>query len=390
MKNIITYINEQRYNGLVIENLCEIFAEDMVNESFKSSLLTNLAKEIYKAEATNNKREIENNERMKKEYPTYSSKPKLTNFSSFFGPVSAHGDKVRCIKWNEITDDQFVLYKAIDEGFDKKLEKLLKQVYTQKIKADFIVCEKDTKNIKFFIRGYNANNKNNVEIFFLRYDKQKIYKYADGSETSYTQPGSVERMTKPKYKYEIRPLKLQELMEEIQGYDVYALEITDDMINDYKTLTIDRKNAQKGVINYDKDSLDKLWKEQQARYRTLVKELKANKIPNDDEFLEEINKVNKEVQDLYKQIVNTATNIESYYDLGRLMEYVSNSYYNFFEYKKSLIRGNDLKQRYEKEKGKPYSGTTYDEEYAKEYIVRSKEKLDDVKKYIEKIKSNIN
>jgi len=388
MKTITQYIHEQKYNDLISEKFCDVIYEDIINESFKSTLIQKLAAKISKAEATRNKKEIENAQRLDKEYGG-SHKPKITNFASIFGPVKVFNkyrrseyNIARGLKWSEITDEQFILFKGIKEGIDKNLVKAIKQTCSHKLKANFIVCDQDTDNIRFFIRGYNTDDTMAADIFFFSFDRPNNW----GGIT----PGGVHKMDRQKYSYKFRSLKADEIIEEIQGCDVYMLKITDDMIEDYKVLRTNRKESQKGVINYDKDSLNELLKNQKARYKALVEKIKADKLMNNsDNLFEDINKINQEVQDLYRQIVDNPDCFDNYYSLGNLMSYVTNAYEYFFKYIDNKKEGDNQKELYVRKYGKTYNGDSYYDQSAQDNINYCKERLDKIRKEIDNIKAKI-
>lgn len=391
MKTITQYIKEQKYNDLISEEFCEIVSENMINESFKSSLIQKLAAKISKAEASENKSKIKNAERLDKEYPRYDGSkhdPNLVNFASIFGPItitpkynSKNKRKVRGLKWSEITDDQFVLYKGIEEGINKDLSKIIKNVCAHKLNANFIICKKDTDDVVMFIRGYNESKETPVRIFYFTFDRPSPY----GGITR----GGVHAMERQKSKWKTRELKADEIIEEIQGYDVYMLEITDSMIEDYTVLATGRKESQEGIINYDKKSLEDLLKNQQARYKSLVKKIKADKlIGKSDELFNEINKVNQEVQNLYNTIINTFEYKQDYYRLGRLMEYVSHAYEYFFKYLDNKKAADKTRAEYAEKYNRTYTDSYYDTT-AEEYINDCKEKLDKVKEEIDNIKQSL-
>ena len=53
MKHLLEYLNDYYYDSLVINEVCNLIAEEeMVNESFKSSIVQKLAQAIYNAEKT--------------------------------------------------------------------------------------------------------------------------------------------------------------------------------------------------------------------------------------------------------------------------------------------------------------------------------------------------
>ena len=177
----------------------------------------------------------------------------------------------------------------------------------------------------------------------------------------------------------------------INDCDVYILNITDDLIKQYQTLSKSRQDAQKGSINYDKKSLSVLLQQQKARYSAMVKEIKAKKLQKDPNVLfDEIKQTNEAVVALYKEVLSKPENIDQYFDLGRLMDYVARAYESFY---KSAKSGRDSVRRKERakqraaERGEEYSEEDYDKyDWDKG---RSDEEIRDAKEYIEKVKKEI-
>ena len=395
MKHLLEYLNDYYYDSLVINEVCNLIAEDeMVNESFKSSIVQKLAQAIYNAEKTSNKKKVEqakkNDEVLGTEYGKHD--PHIVSFTSIFGPKTVNGrygstKGIQGLKWSEITDDDFIEYAPND----KELIKLIKKTYGKKnANADFIVM-KDGEIINF-IKAYGADEKSDG-MFYFKSDALK--KYSNGSE--YTLPGGVKEVTKPYYSYQHRPLKVAEVvnalkeLSSIEGVKVYALEITDDMIKQYQSLITDRKKSQEGVINYDKKSLDMLRKQQVSRYKVLADEIRANKLQNDPNILfNEIAETNKQVIELYKKVMSSTDNLDKYFDLGRLMDYVSRAYESFYRSMKSERQSERAKERYKAkaaERGEEFNDKEYDKiDFDKS---NAKSEINDAKKYVDNVKKMI-
>ena len=399
MKHLLEYLNDYYYNNLVINEVCNLIAEEeIVNESFKSSIVQKLAQAIYNAEKTSNVSKIEQAKNDDERYGTDYGKhyPRIVSFASIFGPKTINGKYgsvkkgIQGLKWSEITDDDFKEYAPND----KELIKLVKKTYGKKnANADFIVMKGD--EIINFIKAYGADEKSDG-MFYFKSDTLKKYK-SDGVEHKYTVNGGVKELTKPYYSYQHRALKVNEVIDtlkalsEIEGVKVYALEITDDMIKQYQELSNDRKKSQKGVINYDKKSLEMLRKQQVARYKALAQEIRAKKLQNDPNILfNEITETNKQVIELYKKVMSSTDNLDKYFDLGRLMDYVSRAYESFYRSMKSERQSERAKERYKvkaAERGEEFN----DEEYDKFDFDKSnaKSEINDAKKYVDNVKKMI-
>lgn len=396
MRQLLEYLNDYYYDSLVINEVCNLIAEDeMVNESFKSSIVQKLAQAIYNAEKTSNKKKVEqakkNDEVLGTEYGKHD--PRIVSFTSIFGPKTVNGryggstKGIQGLKWSEITDDDFIEYAPND----KELIKLIKKTYGKKnANADFIVM-KDGEIINF-IKAYGADEKSDG-MFYFKSDTLK--KYANGSE--YTVPGGVEEVTKPYYSYQHRPLKVAEVvnalkeLSSIKGVKVYALEITDDMIKQYQSLITDRKKSQEGVINYDKRSLDMLRKQQVSRYKVLAAEIRANKLQKDPNILfNEITETNKQVVELYKKVMSSTEYLDKYFELGRLMDYVSRAYESFYKSIKSGRKSEKSREHAKAraaERGEKFDPKEYDEfDYNRSDAQSS---INDAKKYINNVKEMI-
>jgi len=389
MKSLFESLYDSSYNKTIINEYAQLVAEEMINESFKSSIVQKLAKAIYDAEKDHNKREVDNAKRLDKEYPYHDGSKhivRLNNFASIFGPKESsdrYGNnkkKLQGLKWSEIKDEDFKEY-APD---DKELIKLIKSSYGKKDgNANFIVMTKDGQILNF-IKAYGQSEKSDGMYYFKTNEK-----WGNG----------VKELTKPYYSYQQRSLKVNEVIDAlkglatIDGVKVYALVITSDMVKEYSDIISDRSKAQEGIINYDKNSLRNILKKQQARYNALVAEMKAKKLMQDPESLfNDIKKVNDEVVELYKKIFNNPENIDKNFEIGSLMNYVSRAYDEYYRYLKET-RSAERSVKRAKDKG--YSDEEaskwgeWNRNSAKNAINDVKDYLNKINKEIEKIKSEL-
>lgn len=390
MKSINEYISDIQYINVITEEFCIVEGLDIINESFKSSILSKLAKTIFDAEKQHNTREIENKKEQKirdkergYEYSDDWYKPKLNSFASIFGPKTVEGryggkkTGVQGVKWSEIEDKDFKEYTE----YSKELDKLIKSSYGKKDgNADFIIEDPDGKIINF-IKAYGESEKS-AGMFYFKIEGN----WGDG----------VKEVEKDFYKYNKRSLKTNEVIEAVKGLigagcKVYALEITSDMIKNYDDLHIGRKDSQKGVINYDKKSLSALLKNQQSRYNALVKEMKAKRLEaNKDNLFDEIKKINDEAVALYQKVMSKPEYIDKFYDLGRLMTYTSYAYEQFYKYAKSMRDSDKHIQRAKEraaERGEEFDAKEYDKyDYNKS---NAKSSIRDCEEYINKVKKEI-
>lgn len=375
MKQLFEYITNNICDRNILLEEALIDTEDLINESFQCELLTNLASQIKKAEKKNNINKIERAKQHDEQYP-YSDgskhDPHIVSFTSIFGPLTVTGKYqtkrgIQGLKWSEITDDDFVLVKA---GNEKELKKALKPIYAKNGKGDAIVCLPDTKNPIMFIKGYGKDD-----------DKRLYYFNMDQARWD----AGVKEKTATKYSYQTRPLKLDEVMPLISDCDVYILNITDELIKSYQILQTTRDANKEGMINYDESSLKDMFKKQKARYKTMVEEIKARKLQKRPELLfDEIKKVNDEVYDLYKEVMSDPENIDKYFDLGNLMNYVSHAYESFYRSMKSSRDAEKFELRFPNN-----TADSYNRAKARSEINDAKEYIDRVRKSIAEIKQNL-
>lgn len=360
-----------------------------INESFQASLLTALAKRIKDAESKNREKDAEAAKRWHEQGYSGTPSKSAKSFASIFGPITTWlGEKktgIRGLKWSEIKDSDFKQYK----GDDKEFVKFLKSVYAKKTIANMIVCAPGTKDIVAFIRGY-AKTLGDVRVYIFETDG-----WINGERAKI--PGIKEKTAK-KYKYDVRPLKVNETLELIKDFDIYVLEITESMIKDYDELHKEREESQKGSIEMDEDSMRALLKQQKARYNAMVKEIKAKKLQDDPNILfNDIKKTNDDVVALFQKVMSKPENMDMRFDLSDLMRYVSYAYEEFYKSMKSQRDFNRRKERAKqraKERGEEFNDGDYgkynfDKSNAKEQIRNSKEYLEKVKKMINEIEDNL-
>lgn len=381
MKHINEYFDDLAYEKVVLcEKLGIINEEYMVCEAFKSSILQALAKEIYRVEKDRNQREIENAKRLDKEYPTgYKHKPNIKSFSTFFGPIEISnryggtGKFTQGLKWSEITDEDFKLYA----GDDKELVKLIKQAYGKKINADFICCEKGKKTPLYVIQAYKKEDERVVWQFTTTWGGEEFNKKEAKA-----------------YKYSYRNLRADEAIDLVKDLDVYALVITPDMVQKYQEIIDARKVEKQGMISYDKASLEKMLKDQKARYSALVKEIKAKKLMEDPNILfEEIEETHEEAVKVLKLIMSKPEFMDHYYAGADFMRTVSYCYEEFYKYAKSCRdadkeEASALKSGASPEEAKKWR--KYEDQRSQENIRSAKKYMQEVKKELEEIKAKLN
>lgn len=380
MRSIFEYIEDYKYDKMIFVETMEIMAEDMVNESFKAELLTNLAKEIFKVEKDNNKNKIENAERMTKQYG-YKHTPDITSFSTIFGPVtvtSRYGGKSKKtsgVKWSDITDSDFMLFPDPE---DKQLKKFIKDCYSNKKNALILLCKQGTKQICYVVQAYKENS------------EKVCYEFVyDGWRKG------INKKEMKAYKYSSRNMKADEVLDLIvsQELDVYALEITKEMTQAYNEIVKNREDAQKGIVKYDKESLKQLLSQQQARYKALVKEMKAKKLMEDPNLLyDEITQVQTEATALVKEIMSKPEYIDKFYNAADIMRTISYCFEEFYKYAREQRQGEKMVQRaIGRGKEEEVARKTAKEYYNGEsYILDAKKYLKEAKDQLEQMRKEMN
>lgn len=378
MKDLYSVIVENKFKAEVNAEFSINEGLQMINESFKASILSRLAKKVSDAEKDYNKSQ--------KEWENKTGrKQSLRTFASLFAPIDTDVVEksgrtyraTRAIKWADIADSDFKVF----DSCDKELTKLIKSTYGKKNdQALFIIATDD--DILNVVRAYGHGGSDAGVYYFMTGQR-----FGNG----------VKQIQKDHYKYQQRSLKVNEVIELVtdilgnESIKCYALQITSDMITEYNTLIGDRKEAQKGAINYDKASLKTMLQEQQARYEALVKKMKADKAKgNVDKYLEKINAINKEVVELTEKAMKTPEYVTEYSSVGDLMSTVAYLYENIYSFVYHSKKADDNVKRWREEDEK--NGKEFDEEKYRKWdfdsrdAERSIQKLDE---YIKKIEKDI-
>ena len=372
------YIIKCDYNNKIQENLIEFIGEEIINESFKSTLLQNLAREIKRVEEPVRKADKINAAK----YSNYHYKNRAKSFSSIFGPYRSDKN-LQGLKWDEIKDSDFVFIKA---GSDEKvIKKAIKPIFKRDAKGDIIICEPGTKIPVLFVKGYGMTENTEGYNYSNSDNKAQCFYFSDNLATH---KQGVRELVAPKGKYNIRPIKLAELLPNLDEYDIYVLMVTDDMVKTYDDLTFNRKESQKGIINFDENSLKIILAKQQARYKILVKELKTKKLEqNSDKLFDEIVELNDKVVELYRRILNNAENMYMYTDIGGLMQYVTSAYDDFYQMKKHKLEYAKQRDIVKQLHGDNFNQQDFDDgNYS---LASSKSILRDIDNYIKNIKNKI-
>ena len=88
--------------------------------------------------------------------------------------------------------------------------------------------------------------------------------------------------------------------------------------------------------------------------------------------------------------MSSTDNLDKYFDLGRLMDYVSRAYESFYRSMKSERQSERAKERYKvktAERGKEFNDEEYDKlDFDKS---RAKSEINDAKKYVDNVKKMI-
>ena len=396
MKTINEYIIDVKFNNATAIIESEMIAEEyMVTESFKSSIIQKLAQAIWDYEKENNQRKLQNAKDQDERYGTEFGKhdPRLVSFASIFGPikVTSRGGKSvvsQGLKWSEIKDDDFIEYAP----GDKELISLIKKTYRKDDKADFIIMRDD--KIINFIKAYSDDNIRDTVYYF------KADEFTNWGKI----PSSVKELKKKYYSYQERNLKTDEVLDlletlmDVDNVKVYALKITDDMLKDYSSTIKNREEAKKGVINYDKASLELMLRNQKARYKAIVEEIKAKKLTdNKDALFDDVKKVNEEVVEFVQLVLSKPEYMEKFYEAGNLMSYVADAYHAYYQAINGFHKSEKYKEsskRRAEEKGEKWDEESFDKwdfdkEHAKDSIRRVEEYIKEIRQKIDTYKKEL-
>ena len=386
MKTIKNYIDDNFIQNEFIKEEINIISEDMmINESFQSSLLKQLAKKIYDVEDFTRKRDKEAQERWEADGYKGKRTPNAKSFSTIFGPIrttnfrSKTTKTIKGVEWDKIKDSDFQKFM----GYESKCKKAIKPIFAKGGQGLVIALDENTKDIIYFLKGY-GDGKDFTPV---------TYTFNDNKEAGKEYQRGVKPIQRTRYSYQVRNLKLDEFMETINDYEVYVLIITDDMFKTYNDLVHDRAVSQEGVINFDQASLKRLLEQQQARYKATIKEIRTKKLMEDtNKVLEEIKQVNADVIKLYEKIISNPNYLDKYFDLGRLMQYVSYCYEEYYKYAKN---DNKSVKEYQAAKAKGLSSeeakgsSRYYSAEAKSYINSAKDSINKVRELIKEIEQNL-
>ncbi len=388
MRNISKYIYESKLNEIYFNELTNIEINEsynIINESFQSSWLTLLAKKIKDIEAGN--------------LSAKNWKDKYS-FTSIFGPKVEKGKwntkKLRSIKWSEITDADFELYDK------KRLKKILIEIKKKESNTGVLIisCAPGTKNIIKFFNGLGTapfkeggtwvHSYDDV-LYTIKTDYKVEYHYDDnGKNTGNTKTyyNKVGEVTRSKYKYNERTLKDLELYQEMKDFDNYVLVLDNSMFTEYKSLTDKRDKDKEGMVLLDDESLKKLAKEQNARYKALAEEIRRKRlVSKDKELFQEIKATQDELNDLIEKIMGKSDSYSEYSSLREALQYT----YRAMDYFSDYLRETYESSKHQKEYAKYGDVMRHDYygERAQGSIADSKKQLDRAKGYIEEIKKNL-
>ena len=316
MKEIIDYIYESEFDSIVI------------NETFQSTWLSSLAKKIKDSESKRHKSKNGYEEKREK---------RTSSFSNIFQTVfkDSNNNNPINIKWTDVKDDDFVLYKPKDKSFKKLCDNIFDKKLAKNKMALIISCEPDTKNIVYFTNAINGKyyQDNWSEVSgpaICQFDVP--YSYWEGSNRGIDKKVATVRKSSRGYN-NYRTLNQREAYDLLKNMDNYLLEIDDKLIEDYQKITLDRKEARKGTINFDKDSLDDILRAQRERYRAFVRTVKVNKMRSDDKVVyEEIKKMYAEIIELNEKIMKESDNWDLFSAMENLLRDFSYAFYHYYRY----------------------------------------------------------
>lgn len=390
MKDLKEYLFDKECDNIILTEAAVIIGEEMINEAFKAKILGKLASTIKEYEKEHKAEDI----RKQKEYDEkgYGKiTPSEKSFASLFGPIvqtSRYGSskkKVRGCQWDKITDDNVTYYEG---GYDNALHKKIKQLYAGKIRGLIVVCDPDTHDIVYAVRGYSSNDSKTGKPY-----KPSTFEFKAWTNSSGDSHKRVANKTAPLRKggWQEGDLKVDALIELINDYEIYFVEIPNEFITDYDVLVKDREEAQKGVINYDDASLKELAKRQRLHYQVLAKELRAKRLQDNPKYMfNEITKIHNEALKLSEQIIDNTDHIDEGYNIGNVMNYITSAFEDYFKYLKSM-KDAEKSVQLGRERGdeNPERRGEYYRSDAASRLEDCKERLNKAKKYLDEIKARI-
>lgn len=390
MKNLKEYLFDKECDNAILTEAASIIGEEMINEAFKAKILSKLASTIKEYEKEQKAEDI----RRQKEYDKKGYgriTPNEKSFTSLFGPIvqsARYGiskKKVRGCQWDKITDDNVTYYEG---GYDNALHKRIKQLYAGKIRGLIIACDPETHDIVYAIRGYSSNDSKTGKPY-----KPSTFEFKAWTNSSGDTHKRVHHKTAPLRKggWQEGDLKVDALIELINDYEIYFVEIPNEFITDYNVLVKDREEAQKGVINYDDESLKELAKRQRTHYQVLAKELRAKRLQDNPKYMfNEITKIHNEALKLSEQIIDNTDHIDEGYNIGNAMSYITSAFEDYFKYLKSM-KDAEKSVQIGREKGDehPERRGAYYRSDAASRLEDCKDRLKRAKEYLDEIKARI-
>lgn len=258
MKQLVESIKEQ----FVYEKLEQINCE-IINESLNASIIKELAKQLL---------DQIKKEKKDKENDRYSSIYNQ-NFKQIFGQSQ--------IPWDKVEDKDIQTIEA-QTWNDNKLknanEKLIRSVIRGDKEAIIISRNPETKIFENVVMNWGR-------VFYLT---QKGYGTHAGSQTG---DGWGRRY---------RDLNQREKIDLFNNKTLYVIETSQFKIDYHKTRD-ERYEAQKGMINLDPVSLQRIADENRERYKKIMLQNKANNTKN-DKLLDEANEIIKKISDITIQV----------------------------------------------------------------------------------------
>ena len=390
MKNLKEYLFDKECDNIILTEAASIIGEEMINEAFKSKILGKLASTIKEYEKEQHRNDIEKqNDYNDKGWGKIN--PSEKTFTSLFGPIvqtsryDSSTKKVRGCQWDKITDDNVTYYEG---GYDIALHKKIKQLYADKIRVRLVVFDPETQEIVYAGRVCSENDYKTRKSKKPSTFEFKAWTTADGKSHK-----RVINKTAPIRKggWQTGDLKVDALIELINDYDVYFVEIPNEYITDYDVLVKDREEAQKGVINYDDASLKELAQRQRLHYKMLAKELRAKRLQDNPKYmLNEITKIHNEALKLAEQIIDSKEHIDEGYSIGNAMSYITLAFEEYFKYLKSMKDAEaSVERARERGREEPESYGEYYRSDAASQLDNCKDRLEKTKNYLDEIRERI-
>lgn len=153
-----------------------------------------------------------------------------------------------------------------------------------------------------------------------------------------------------KYAYTFSPDDLYKLL---QDFDVYYIEITDEMVDQYKSLINNRDANKEGIIPTDEKSLKELTKRQQAELKLMAKQKRLEELKKDGKSIPEMfSEIYKALGEAFIEIGKKPNQYHSLTDLTMLSHMITDISHELIFYsreidkdeRKTSRRSNDNKE----------------------------------------------